>query len=222
VLQDLWAQIDTDLVGRIVKHLEGERDSAASLVDFGETNQRALQRRLDGLTKSLEHPDISEAARKVLLGQLDQVAQELDGVRQHVPTNLHRDQELHDYRQMAKQPDMFAMVPLTWDDESLTWRRSWVRRFIERVDVTKTGCSSYEVVIHYLSGDVSQLALNLKKDVPPRELDLVRKLWVHPKRPKKGWAKWIAGRLEAHRFQRSPRAIYRLVQLVKSVPPASQ
>jgi DNA invertase Pin-like site-specific DNA recombinase len=215
VMQDLWAQLNTDLVGRIIKHLEGERDRAAAVVDFGEANQRALQRRLDGLTKSLEDPDISDAARKVLLAQLDQVARELDGVRRDAPANPHREQDLVDYRQLARQPDLAAALALTWQDEPLTWRRSWVRRFIERVDVTKTGRSSYDVAIHYLSGEVRPLALNLKKDVEPRELDLVRKLWVHPKRPARGWTTWMAGRLEAHGYQRSPRAISRLVRLAE-------
>ena len=43
---------------------------------------------------------------------------------------------------------------------------------------------------------------------------VAERLRLHPKKPQRGWAARIAGRLETHDYKRSVRAVYRLVDMV--------
>ena len=215
IVHDLWARLDGGLIGRIVASLEGQLERAAAVVDFGEASRRNLERRIEGLTRSLADPDVAPAARKVLLAQLDAVARDLNALDQRRPVDPKVAASLGDYRELARQPDMIAALPATWRDEPLAWRRAWVRRFVKRVDVVKTGRGACDAVIHYLDGESASVTVRPEGDATEAERELVRRLLRHPKRPKAGCNAWIRERLAAHGFERSRWSLEHLIRQVR-------
>lgn len=214
VLEDLWRQLDAGLVGKVLKELQGQEAEKADVTDLAEANRRALQRKIDGLSKSLADPDISEMSRKILLQQLEQTAKELEMLEDHHrPRNQHLAEDIAFYEKLRKNPGFLASLPLTWDDEPIDWRRSWIRRFIERVEVTNPSRGCYDVAIHYLNGEVSRGRHYTKPGVTEEELTLVRRLWDDPERPDRYYAEWMIGRLQEHGFHREKRGIYRTLRL---------
>lgn len=213
VLEDLWQRLDEGLVGEIADLLRGQAESQAQLADFGEASRRSLQRKIEGLSRSLSDPDITETARKILLQQLDQHAKELEALELRRPHNPHLAEDIAFYEKLRSNPGFLSSLPLTWEDEPSQWRRSWVRRFIERVEVENPGRGHYRVKVRYLDGREFQLERFTKPGVTEEELALVRRLWHDPERPPHKWSAWMIERLKEHGFHRCTRGAYRTVAL---------
>ncbi|MFP5503356.1 MAG: recombinase family protein [Candidatus Sericytochromatia bacterium] len=213
VMADLWRRMDDGLIDQIVGQLESERQAQANVVDLSEGSRKALQRKIDGLSKSLSDPDVTESVRKILLQQLDQTAKELDAIEQSRPYNPHLAYDIDFYEDLKKKPSFLASLPLTWDDEPVQWRRSWIRRFIERVEVSNPSRGCYDVTIHYLNGHREVLRHYTKPGVTEGELEVLRVLWNDPDRPSYGWGKWMIERLKAHGYHRCPAGIRRAVAI---------
>lgn len=202
VLDNLWRRLDAGLLDAIIGRLEGERVTVTAERDNGDMQRRALDRKIEGLTKSLADPDVSDLARKVLLAQLDQAARDLDALMAQKPATKHLDETLAFYRKLRADKSFMASLPLTWADEDLMWRRRFIRRFVERVDVSMLD-SHQEIIIHYKDGEQT-IATRPHRWVTGREITEFWEVFNDPARPKKrGMWPWVQARMAERGFYRS-------------------
>lgn len=217
VMEDLWTRFQAGYVDSLIGVLQEQKAARAVIIDLGESTRRILQRKVDGLSKSLADPDVSEIARKVLLQQLDQAARDLELAEKQMPISPSLDADLAFYEALRKDKDFHAILPLTWDDEPLEWRRSWVRRFIRRVEIEQIEKGRSKVTVHYLDGSQSTLGYRVKASVQPEELAALRALWERPDRPKWGWAQWLADKMQEQGFSTNRRRVFLMMNRAQAL-----
>lgn len=125
---------------------------------------------------------------------------------------LAADQEA--YQALRRDPDFLRTVPATWDDQPLAWRRSWLRRFIDRIEITD-GSPHREVVISYLDGRRSRL-YDARRGRSPEEMALARSLMSAPDRPKGRAFDWLEAQFKAHGFARRGESIYKQIRRMQN------
>jgi hypothetical protein len=197
------------LIEGILANLQEAQARRAKIADLGEANRQALQRRVDGLARRLSNPDLEPLAEKVLIQQLNQATRELEDLTQakaHGPT-LRADVAF--YADLKKQPELLATLPATWGDEPMAWRRDWIRRFIERVSITRMSRGRFAIALHWKDGAVESQRITTRAGLTDQELTLIRQLWHDEERPRVGWCEWMRERLAAAGFERTPAGIYR-------------
>lgn len=118
---------------------------------------------------------------------------------------------LREYEALLVDPSFLQTAPVTWDDEPMPWRRAWVRRFIERVELEESGA----IAVRYRDGRVSHLDLSAPGFWAPRELEILHAIYDAPDRPARGWGERVRAALEAEGFNRSKHAIYHAAKAMK-------
>ena len=208
VLQELWRRMHQGLAAEIISAIERQKAISEAAQDTGISNRAALERKIAGLTKSLSDPDVTDVVRKMLLLQLDHVARELEALDRQRPINKHLDVDLSFYMKLRANRGFLDALILTWEDEPLAWRRSWIRHFFDRVEVDSQGHGTFEIRVYFLDGQTSTLPYYRKPDWQPEETELLRSLWLSPDRPSWRWNQWIRDRMALAGYQRNARAIY--------------
>lgn len=213
VIADLFRRLGNGMIERLIEQLEGEKEAQQLVVHNSEASRLGLQRKVDGLTRSLSDPDVSDVVRKVLLTQLDQVAREMDALDRQKPFNPHLDVNIDYYRRLRADIDFLAALPASWDDEPIDWRRSWVRRFIERVEMRCRTRGRFDVFVRYRDGEVSEHTITTKPGVTQEELELVRRLLQDPERPRRYCMDWFQAEMAKHGFERTKAGVSRTVAI---------
>jgi hypothetical protein len=218
VVDDLFKQLGNGIVDRIVKHLEGLQRAQSKVIDTSEASRRALSRRVDGLTRAMSDPDLAPAAMKVLIQQLNQASEELEALdtSSHAKPTLAAD--LTYYQELRRDRDFMAMIPALWADNPIQWRRSWIRRFIERVEIVSEGAGRYAIRILYVDGRESRHHYRGWSKVTPEELALMKQLASDPAFPGlgKGGILWVVDQLAAQGYERERSTVGRVLRRLQS------
>lgn len=219
VLGELWRRLDGDLVAGIVASLAAEQNAQAVADDVGEAGRRELRKRIDGLTKSLAVPDIGDTARRVLLQQLEVTAAQLEAAERTRPVAPHIAADLAFFEELRRDPTFIVGLQSTWEDEPIMWRRTWVRRFIARVDVTQVVPGHARLVVKFCDGTSATIDHATRRAVSDAEKAAAREAWVDPARPRRAWGEWLARQLTAAGFPRSSRGAIRTANLAGLTTP---
>jgi hypothetical protein len=166
------------------------------------------------LSKALADPDLAEPARRVLVAQLNEAAKALEASEARSEGVRSVDVDLGAYHALRRDPDFLRTLPAVWEDQPLAWRRSWLRRFIERIEITD-GSPHREVVIRYLDGRPSRL-YDSPRGWTPEELALARSLMDAPDRPKGRTFDWLEAQFQAQGFARRGEAIYKQIRRMQN------
>jgi DNA invertase Pin-like site-specific DNA recombinase len=207
VMADFWDRMSNGLIEGIIGNLEDKRTDALARVDAGEVQRQILQKQVDGYSQAVADPMLSQAARGILIAKLNDAVAALDAHQARSEMVRGVDVELSAYRQMRQDADFHMGLRVLWEDEPIAWRRSWLRRFIERVEVTQ-GVPHREIAVYYLDGQVSRLS-DSPRGWSPEELDLVRALMESPERPGRGYRPWLEKQFQAKGYTRRGEAIYK-------------
>jgi DNA invertase Pin-like site-specific DNA recombinase len=202
-LGHLWRRLDGGLVADVLAHLGKVERRRAEVVDLQEGAMRALRRKVEGLAMTLANPDLPEAARRVLVEQLDLAARELEAASAPPPAAATIEADLTFYREMAADPDHLASLAHGWADEPLAWRRRWLARLIERVDLVCSVRGVVDVVTRFRDGSTMSERIVTRVRTDADQLARMRQLWDDPERPAFGWLRWMAAKMAAEGFPRS-------------------
>ncbi|HEY9723985.1 MAG TPA: zinc ribbon domain-containing protein, partial [Oscillatoriaceae cyanobacterium] len=224
IVAELLVKLEAGLIGGIVGRLEHEQKQARAVVNLSEAGRRAIDRQIAGLARALADPDLTDAARKVVLVQMDKAARELEALEKRSPDAPHVAADLDAYRAMRDDAGFLDGVRATWDDEPLTWRRRFVRRFVERVRIRQRENGRFAVEVAFRDGSTSPFALATKhaRRAKPEELELARALWESPARPARGGYAWMEAELAKAGYSRTHDGIKRLVAIVTGRPWATR
>lgn len=215
VLKHFWRRLEDDLIESTIAHLKSQERDRLKVVDLREGTVRGLQRRVDGLTVSLSDPDIPDAARRVLILQLDQAARELEAAMAPPEPKGKVQESISFYEGLRGQKDWLAILKGTWEDEPLAWRRGWLWQFIDRVAITCPRTGELAVAIHFRDGKTTIEKVQTRIPVTEEELALALRLWNDPERPPDTWAAWIQERLVAAGYPRSKDSARRIVKIAR-------
>lgn len=213
VLGELWRRLDGDLVAGIIASLATEQHAQVAAEDVGEAGRRELRKRIDGLTRSLSDPEIGDTARRVLLQQLEVNAAQLEAAENTRPIAPHVAADLAYFEDLRRDPTFIVGLQATWEDEPIMWRRTWVRRFIARIEVTQVIPGHARLVIQFRDGTHATIDHATRRAVSPAEMDAAREAWADPARPRRAWGEWLARQLTAAGFPRSSRGAIRTANL---------
>lgn len=213
VVEDLWLRLSENLVDGIISRLEERRMERDADVDMEGAARRTIERRVEGLSRSLADPEINDATRKVLIAQLNQVTTELEALNRPQVFRTRIDTDLAIFEEIRRDKDFLLTLPNLWPDEPLDWKRRWIGRFIERVDVLQVRRGCFEIAVHYQDGRTANLDLRTKPEVTEEELELVRALWFHEDRPVWGWTAWMGEQLAKAGHPRTRAGVLRIVNL---------
>lgn len=205
VMADLWARLDAGLVEGILVHLVETERTRAQVVDMSEASRRVLQRKVDGLTRAMADPTLVPAALRVLVQQLNQATEELEAVGAAAKTSPTIAEDLAFYEGLRDDREWLALLPGTWEDEPLQWRRSWLRRFIANVEVSREPGGMHRVAIAYRDGTSVLIEHRSKSTLSEEERVLVERLIASPEFPGhgRGAMPWLVAQLAAHGFHRN-------------------
>lgn len=213
VVAELMVKLEAGLIARIVERLEHEQKQARAVVNLSEAGRRALDRQIAGLTRALGDPDLTDAARKVVLVQLDKAAREIEALSRRSPEAPHVAADLDAYRAMRDDAGFLDGVRATWDDEPLTWRRRFVRRFVERVSIRRERSGQFAITLLFRDSSATTFPLVTNQHATPDELALVRTLLASPERPARGWYAWVQAELAKAGYNRTPAGVHRLIAI---------
>jgi DNA invertase Pin-like site-specific DNA recombinase len=219
VLNHLWERLEAGMIGDIIAHLKGTEARRAQTVDLKDGAARSLQRKIEGLTASLCIPDMPEAARRVLILQLDEVARELDAVNVAPRSVASSAQDIAFFEDLQQRPEFLLTLLATWEAQPLIWRRRFLRRFVEQVDVSCIRRGEYLFACRLRDGSELKERLQTRIEVTEVELDLIRVLWQDDARPTWGRTVWVQEKLAAAGY---PREISNTLRVIAMAIPKGQ
>jgi hypothetical protein len=215
VLEQFWpALLDGDLVAGVIEKLRQRREEYSSVHDRSETHRRILQRRVDGWMVSLGDPGLPEVARKMIQQQLGDALRELESIKTIAGPS---EQPLDDsfYLELRGNPEMLEALPVTWETQPLKWRRSFLRRFIEAVEIREQA-HSYVVTVRWLDGQETRRAVPFwRPGWGQEELGLLRSLMDSascPTTTARARNTWLMKQLRKAGFTRTREAIQKKVR----------
>jgi DNA invertase Pin-like site-specific DNA recombinase len=221
VLTDLWRRLQGNLIDSIMGHLRKQKAAIINIQGAGEAQRRTLQKRVDGLASSLADPDLSDLARKVLIQQLNEATRNLEEMVSQTPAAKHIDADLVFYEGLLRDRDHIEMLPVTWSDEPLIWRRGFVRHFIERVELT-IHPRHVDIVVLYRDGASSTVKLGRRMGTKgshpnwePAERLALQNLLASPDRPGRGLYRWVSEQLASMDYDRSAQAVFKMVKAMR-------
>lgn len=210
VCRDLFLRLGDRLINQIIERLETKRATIIQFRGTGESQRKIVQRKIDGFLKSISDPDLPGMARKMVQQQLEQALKDLEAMNVPREGSAQVETDLAFYAKLQGDPSFAAMLSVTWMDESLRWKRNWIRRFIERVEIVERG-QEQDIAIHYRDGETRTHTIARRADWSEQELAILHELWEDPARPSRGAAEWLRQGLAERGFKRTRHALYHAI-----------
>lgn len=205
----LFDRLAGGLIEGIISNIQAERARAANADDGALNQRRVLERKIQGWMNSLGDPELPETVRKMIQGQMEEAIKQLaDADRPRPAAGLVDDTF---YRDLRRDPEHLNNLTLAWADEPLQWRRLFVRRFVERVELAHND-GGLGVAITWLDGATTTADVSTRAWAQA-EIDLLRSLCEHPECPQSrlGRLSWLYERFTAHGYQRPRLGVRRML-----------
>lgn len=203
LLGALWKRLDGDLITGIIACLQDYKSAAMRDLDLNDRSRRGLQRKIDGLVRAIADPDLTGPARKQLLAALDEASRRLDALERQTRHAPHADAELASLLRLRNDPALLHTLPATWADEPIQWRRGFLRRFIQRVELKRGKAGDLQLLVEWADGSTSEHAYRGRAAIAGEELDLIKQLTASPEYPERRRAAWVAARLTEAGYNRT-------------------
>ncbi|MNS61758.1 hypothetical protein D3C72_947950 [compost metagenome] len=203
VLAETWRQLRSGLIEGAIARLQEAKTQSAQVVDLNDRGRRALQRKIDGLVRTLAEPDLTSVARKPLMAALDEATRALRSLeRQTAPTH-HADAAIATYQELLRDTAFLDLLPDTWEDEPIQWRRGFLRRFVQRVDVRRDKSSRLVLSVLWVDGRTTEHEHQARARLSAEETAIIRRALASPDCPSTRRAVWVAQALTEQGYNRS-------------------
>lgn len=203
VLAELWQRLQSGLIEGAIARLREAKAQTADVIDLNDRGRRALQRKVDGLVRTLSDPDLTPAARKPLMLALDEATRNLEHLERQVTPTTHTDAEIASYQSLLSDPEFFVMLPGAWEDEPIQWRRGFLRRFVRRVELRKGKAGIMTFSVEWVDGLATEHTHQGRAPISEEELAVIRAALASTECPPKRQAAWVAQVLREQGYNRS-------------------
>jgi DNA invertase Pin-like site-specific DNA recombinase len=212
VLEAMWGRLRGDLIEGAIARLQEAKAQTAEVVDLNDRGRRALQRKVDGLVRTLADPDLTSDARKPLLAALDDATKGLKAVERQSTPAPHVDAEVAAYQALLADPVQVATLRDTWEDEPIQWRRAFIRRFVRHVEARKGKAGKMTIAVLWADGVTTEHASQSRARFSPDELAIVRAALASPECPATRRAAWASEWLRAQGYDRTEAVIAHVIR----------
>jgi hypothetical protein len=203
ILAAMWRRLPNGLIEGAIARLEQEQVRHTDVADLNDRGRKALQRKVDGLVEMTLEPGLSADARQMLVERLNEATKALKQLERQVAPTPHLDAEVAAYQEMLGDEAKMALLPSIWDDEPIQWRRDFIARLIQRVDVRASDTGEMTVAVTWADGEVTELASKVRRPLSDTEIALIKAALASPECPATRKDVWIANRLQAAGYDRN-------------------
>ncbi len=215
VAADLFGRLAGGLIDRIIEQLEGLAVARAATADTGEASRRVLQRKIEGFTRALASPELGDDAMRIVIQELNAATDSLKALDVVARSRGGTVLDLAFYRNLRANRELTANLPLLWDDSPIQWRRAWMRRFVERVELINHRIGETTILVRYLDGSTATSTYRGHMPISTEEEAIARELVRSPAFPRRGFIVWLQRGLAARGFPRGKAAVARLLSRVR-------
>lgn len=218
VRAQLFERLGAGLLDAIMANIKAERARLASLDGEVLNGKRAIERKIEGWMRSLGDPELPEAVRKMIQGQMDEAIKQLADADRPRPAASQLDEAF--YLGLRRDPEFFATLLAAWPDEALQWRRLFMRRFVARVAIAYAPDGS-DLAITWLDGTTTMAALE-GRAWSSKEVGVLVDVCNHPECPtgRLGRLDWIVREFGARGYQRPRLGVRRMLIKLGLLMPA--
>lgn len=215
VREDLFGRLANGLIDRIIEQLEGLEVARAATADTSEASRRVLQRKIEGFTRALGNPDLGDEAMRIVIQEMNAATEALKALDVVARSRGGGVLDLAFYRNLRANRELAANLPLLWEDSPIQWRRAWIRRFVERVEILNHRVGEHTIIVRYLDGSSATSTYRGHVPIGAEEEAIVRELVASPAFPRRGFLRWLQRELAARGHQRGTAAVARLLRRIR-------
>lgn len=199
------AELKTGMIDRVIDVLAERKGKIVSFAVGIESRRKSLQKVVANLTRTLSFDEIPDQTRKHVALELDAALKDLR-LLESGPDVTRLEGDISTLEGL-KHHELLTVLALDWHRQDVSWRRVFVRQFLDRVDVRQDEIS-WHIQIALKTGEVLSKTISRKPGWSDKELSLLKDLWNDEDRPIYGYCDWMIERLLEAGYTRSRSAIY--------------